>query len=117
MNLNQATFIGSYEKVAGMLDEVAELPKIKGIMLTFDDFLVGLDAFGKRIQPLMKCRKHIKTDGVQTPVSDVPEVVIDKKALSGNKTNGAGKRKREVSKVSKEMGPTKRVTRQRTSTS
>ena len=25
-------------------------------MLTFDDFLVGMDAFGQRIQPLMKSR-------------------------------------------------------------
>jgi pyrimidine oxygenase len=28
-------------------------------MLTFDDFLVGMDAFGKRIQPLMRCRTHV----------------------------------------------------------
>lgn len=26
-------------------------------MLTFDDFLAGLDAFGTRIQPLMACRQ------------------------------------------------------------
>lgn len=29
------------------------------VMLTFDDFLIGLDTFGKKIQPLMKSRKHI----------------------------------------------------------
>jgi pyrimidine oxygenase len=29
---------------------------VKGIMLTFDDFIEGLDAFGQRIQPLMACR-------------------------------------------------------------
>jgi pyrimidine oxygenase len=29
---------------------------VKGIMLTFDDFLLGMDAFGQRIQPLMRCR-------------------------------------------------------------
>ncbi|MGD1236467.1 pyrimidine utilization protein A, partial [Klebsiella pneumoniae] len=28
-------------------------------LLTFDDFLAGIDAFGERIQPLMRCRNHI----------------------------------------------------------
>jgi pyrimidine oxygenase len=41
-----------------MLDEVAGMPGVKGIMLTFDDFLVGMDAYGKRIQPLMRCRSE-----------------------------------------------------------
>ena len=27
--------------------------------LSFDDFLAGIDAFGERIQPLMRCRNHI----------------------------------------------------------
>jgi hypothetical protein len=27
-------------------------------MLTFDDFLVGLEQFGQRIQPLMQSRAH-----------------------------------------------------------
>ena len=35
-----------------MMDEVATMSGVKDIMLTFDDFLVGLDKFGKRIQPL-----------------------------------------------------------------
>jgi pyrimidine oxygenase len=39
-----------------MLEEVAGMPGVKGIMLTFDDFLLGLDAFGTHIQPLMACR-------------------------------------------------------------
>ena len=30
-----------------------------GVLLTFDDFLAGIDAFGERIQPLMQCRAHI----------------------------------------------------------
>jgi pyrimidine oxygenase len=55
VNFNCGTLIGSYEKVASMLDEIAEQP-IKGIMLTFDDFLVGIENFGTRIQPLMKSR-------------------------------------------------------------
>ena len=33
------------------------MPGVKGIMLTFDDFLVGMDAFGTRIQPLMRSRR------------------------------------------------------------
>jgi pyrimidine oxygenase len=53
------TLVGSYAKVAGLLDEIAEMPGMKGIMLTFDDFLIGMDKFGEKIQPLMKCRAHI----------------------------------------------------------
>ena len=41
-----------------MLDEVALLPGVKGIMLSFDDFIEGMDNFGKHIQPLMHCRQH-----------------------------------------------------------
>jgi pyrimidine oxygenase len=35
------------------------MPGLKGLMLTFDDFLVGMDMFGTRIQPLMRCRSHV----------------------------------------------------------
>jgi pyrimidine oxygenase len=56
INFNMGTFVGSYAHVAAMLDEVASIPGTKGIMLTFDDFLTGLDQFGKKIQPLMACR-------------------------------------------------------------
>ena len=28
-------------------------------MLTFDDFLVGMDQFGQRIQPLMQTRRAV----------------------------------------------------------
>jgi len=48
--------IGSYEQVAAMLDEIAATPGLKGIMLTFDDFIVGIEQFGEHIQPLMKSR-------------------------------------------------------------
>ena len=48
--------IGSYENVARMLDEIALVPGIKGLMLTFDDFIVGMEQFGEHIQPLMKTR-------------------------------------------------------------
>ncbi|KAF2811259.1 putative pyrimidine monooxygenase ruta [Mytilinidion resinicola] len=59
VNLNMGTLVGSYETVAGLLDEAAETPGTKGIMLTFDDFLVGMDKFGEKIQPLMKCRAKV----------------------------------------------------------
>ncbi|TVY73253.1 Pyrimidine monooxygenase RutA [Lachnellula suecica] len=59
VNFNQGTLIGSWAKVAGLLDEAAGVPGTKGIMLTFDDFLVGVDNFGEKIQPLMKCRSKI----------------------------------------------------------
>ena len=53
------TLVGSYATVARMLDEAASVPGTKGIMLTFDDFLVGMDQFGQRIQPLMQCRSGV----------------------------------------------------------
>jgi pyrimidine oxygenase len=56
VNFNMGTLVGSYETVAKLLDEVAEVDGTKGIMLVFDDFLQGLENFGTRIQPLMKSR-------------------------------------------------------------
>ena len=56
INFNMGTLVGSYASVARMLDECATVTATKGIMLTFDDFLVGLEQFGQRIQPLMKSR-------------------------------------------------------------
>jgi pyrimidine oxygenase len=56
INFNMGTLVGSYAHVAAMLDEAATVPGTKGIMLVFDDFLIGMDAFGTRIQPLMACR-------------------------------------------------------------
>ncbi|MFI6408446.1 pyrimidine utilization protein A [Streptomyces sp. NPDC050548] len=56
VNFNMGTLVGSYETVAKLLDEVAEVEGTKGIMLVFDDFLEGLENFGTRIQPLMKSR-------------------------------------------------------------
>jgi pyrimidine oxygenase len=60
VNINMGTLVGSYEQVANMLDEVATVPGTEGVLLTFDDFLGGMDAFGQRIQPLMKSRQHIE---------------------------------------------------------
>ena len=60
MNLNMGTLVGSYESVAKMLDEVAEVPGTGGVLLTFDHFVEGVETFGTRIQPLMKCRQNVK---------------------------------------------------------
>ncbi len=39
-----------------MLDEVATVPGVRGVMLTFDDFVIGMEQFEQRIQLLMKSR-------------------------------------------------------------
>jgi len=59
VNINMGTLVGSYASVARMLDEVAEVPGTEGVLLTFDDFVQGVEAFGERIQPLMKSRAHV----------------------------------------------------------
>jgi pyrimidine oxygenase len=59
VNINMGTLVGSYETVARMLDEMAEVPGCEGVLLTFDDFVQGVENFGTRIQPLMKSRRHI----------------------------------------------------------
>lgn len=59
VNINMGTLVGSYEQVAAMLDEVATVPGTEGVMLTFDDFLEGIDKFGKYVQPLMQSRQHV----------------------------------------------------------
>jgi len=57
VNFNMGTLVGSYATIAKLLDEAGTVPGTKGIMLTFDDFLIGLDQFGQYIQPLMASRK------------------------------------------------------------
>jgi pyrimidine oxygenase len=56
---NMARLIGSYAHVAGMLDQIAEIPGIQDVMLTFDDFVIGIEQFGRRIMPLMASRKPL----------------------------------------------------------
>jgi pyrimidine oxygenase len=51
-----AKLIGSYASVARMLDEIAVIPGLTGVMLTFDDFIIGMEQFGEHIQPRMKSR-------------------------------------------------------------
>jgi len=38
---------------------MAAIPGVAGVMLTFDDFLIGMEQFGHRIQPLMASRARI----------------------------------------------------------
>ena len=45
--------------VARLLDEVATIPGLAGVLLTFDEFVSGTEIFGERIQPLMQCRRHV----------------------------------------------------------
>ncbi|EFW81800.1 luciferase family protein [Pseudomonas savastanoi pv. glycinea str. B076] len=59
VNINMGTLVGSWATVARMLDEVASVPGTQGVMLTFDDFVKGVEDFGEKIQPLMTSRKHI----------------------------------------------------------
>ena len=56
---NQGLLIGSYAHVAAMLDELAAVPGVEGVMMTFDDFVIGMEQFGTRIQPLMRCRERM----------------------------------------------------------
>ena len=53
---NQGVLVGSYASVAGMLDALSAVPGVQGVMLTFDDFVVGMERFGTRILPLMRSR-------------------------------------------------------------
>jgi len=57
---NQGVLVGSYASVARMLDELAAVPGVQGVMMTFDDFVIGMEQFGTRILPLMRCRDVVK---------------------------------------------------------
>ncbi len=59
VNFNMGTLVGSYASVARMLDEMATVPGTSGALLTFDDFVQGIEDFGTRIQPLMASRRHV----------------------------------------------------------
>lgn len=57
VNFNIGLLVGSYTTAARLLDEAAAVPGTTGLMLVFDDFRLGVEAFGQRIQPLMRCRQ------------------------------------------------------------
>ncbi|MGK3140905.1 pyrimidine utilization protein A [Pantoea sp. C2G6] len=59
VNINMGTLVGSWASVARMLDEVAQVEGTHGVLLTFDDFLEGIENFGQHIQPLMACRSAL----------------------------------------------------------
>ncbi|MDP5041107.1 MAG: pyrimidine utilization protein A [Paraglaciecola sp.] len=59
VNLNMGTLVGSFASVAAMLDEIDTVDGCEGVLLTFDDFIQGMDDYGQKIQPLMKSRQHI----------------------------------------------------------
>jgi pyrimidine oxygenase len=59
VNFNMGTLVGSFASIAGMLDEIAAMPGVRGVLLTFDDFVRGVENFGTRIQPLMRSRARI----------------------------------------------------------
>jgi len=59
VNINMGTVVGSFETVARLLDEIDTVPGCDGVLLTFDDFIKGVEDFGARIQPLMKSRQHV----------------------------------------------------------
>jgi pyrimidine oxygenase len=65
VNINMGTLIGSYAEVAAMLDEMETVPGTGGVMLTFDDFVEGVEKFGKYVQPLMASRKHIRVEAAE----------------------------------------------------
>lgn len=62
VNINMGTLVGSFETVARLLDEVDTVEGCEGVLLTFDDFIKGMEDFGARIQPLMKTRQDVLTE-------------------------------------------------------
>lgn len=55
------TLCGSYETIARALDAIAAIEGVAGIMMAFDDFVEGIEDFGRHIQPLMKSRSGHET--------------------------------------------------------
>ena len=57
--VSHGVLIGSFAHVAAMLDEMGAVPGVAGAMMTFDEFVTGIENFGTRIQPLMQSRSHL----------------------------------------------------------
>jgi pyrimidine oxygenase len=66
MNLSVGVLVGSYAEVASMLDEMAAVRGVTGVMLVFDNFHRGLVQYASEIQPLMTSRSPIASS---TPTS------------------------------------------------
>jgi len=56
---NMTMLIGSYATVADLLDQIGEIEDVEGVMMAFDDYETGVEAFGRHVQPRMKSRAHI----------------------------------------------------------
>ena len=54
--------VGSPATVAGEIDRLAEIPGTAGMMLTFDDFVLGVERFGSEVMPLLQCRQAMAAD-------------------------------------------------------
>lgn len=54
VNMGNGVLIGSYKKVAALLDEIATIDGVAGVMLELDDWWDGLDNFGRHVMPLMQ---------------------------------------------------------------
>lgn len=52
--VHDGAIIGSPATVAERLNELSAVPGTAGIMLTFDDFLIGTEVFGTEVMPLLK---------------------------------------------------------------
>jgi hypothetical protein len=55
-----------------MLDELADVPGVRGVMMTFDDFVIGMEQFGTRILPLMRCRQTTGASNSHTKAVPYP---------------------------------------------
>jgi pyrimidine oxygenase len=51
--VNDSAIVGCPATVAEKLNELAEVEGTSGLMLTFDDFLAGVEAFGQEVMPLL----------------------------------------------------------------
>ena len=56
-NLNIGGIVGSHATIAARLDEVSQIPGVKGTMCVFDDYPVATKEFGEKVMPLMESRK------------------------------------------------------------
>ena len=54
--LNIGKVIGSHATVARQLDALATIDGLTGVMCIFDDFVPGIEDFGRNVMPLLRCR-------------------------------------------------------------
>jgi pyrimidine oxygenase len=54
--LNIGKLVGSHTTVARHLDTLASIDGLTGVMCIFDDFVPGIEDFGRNVMPLLHCR-------------------------------------------------------------